>query len=107
MKRTTALEKKVKVIAASWQQDATKRKKLSAADPVADALEYCASELLFEMESAIDDDDELSVAEFADLHGKARSTVRNWCAKGLITCRRKGRDWIIRRGEPCPDLVNA
>ena len=80
---------------------------MSTLDAGADVLAYCADELLSELRDLAEADEELSAAAYADLHGKAVSTVCRWCRTGALLARREGRDYVIRRGEPCPTFAAA
>ncbi len=91
-------------LASTWEQEVERRRKMSAHDAMADAIEYCASELRSELRRATDGDVELTPDEYAALHGKSSSTVRRWCKSGRLVSRAVGREYRIRKGEPCPDL---
>lgn len=95
-------QERLAALAAAWRADAEKRARMFAGDPAADILAYCATELEAALRESADADEELSVAAYAALHGKSPSTVRRWCALGMIPARQKGRDYVIRRGEPTP-----
>jgi hypothetical protein len=86
----------------AWRADAERRRQISAGDAAADVLTYCAEQLDAALRTQDNDDEELSVADFAALHGKSVSTVRRWCQLGHITARQVGREYVIRRGEPTP-----
>jgi hypothetical protein len=96
---------RAQALASIWRNDAKKRRTISPQDNAADILEYCASELMAEFDALADD--ELTVAQYAEMHQRAPSTVRRWCQRGLIPCREAGREYRIRRGTPCPNLVAA
>jgi len=89
-----------------WRADAATLRKMRA-DEKADVLEYCADELTAVLADTSDDDEEVTVAEFAAMHHRAASTVRGWCKTGKILSRSVGREYVIRRGEPCPKLSAA
>lgn len=92
-------------IVQEFEGEATKRRAISPHDLTADVFAYCAKAVAEVLAtSGEDEDEEISVAEYAALHRRSPSTVRGWCAEGLITATRKGRDWVIRRGEPCPSF---
>lgn len=86
----------------AWRADAERRRQVSAGDAAADVLCFCADQLDRAVRAQADADEELSVADFAALHGKSVSTVRRWCQRGMITARQVGREYVIRRGEPTP-----
>lgn len=91
-------------LAEGWQQEAGRRRAMSAHDVTADILEHCAATLLSTVDRAGIDDEELSPADFGALPhvGKSASQVRRWCQFNQIPCRRVGRDYRIRRGTPVP-----
>lgn len=89
-------------LATRWHQDAETRRRMSAGDVGADILDYCARALTETLREAADDDEELSVAAYAELHHKSVSTVRRWCQLGMVVARKVGREYLIRRGEPTP-----
>lgn len=50
-------------------------------------------------------DNYISVAEYAKLHGKAESSVKQKCQRGNFkTARKIGRNWLIDKNEPYSDL---
>lgn len=91
-------------LATMWRAEAAKRRRMSAHDVSADVLDFCAGEMLAELRDANEADEELTVAQYATLHEVAISTVRRWCQVGALACRQVGREYRIRRGEPCPVL---
>lgn len=98
----SAIVARLTALAESWRTDASRRRAMSNGDLAADILEFCASELDEEMRDAAEADEELSVAQYAALHGRSVSTVRRWCQLGYIVARPVGRGYVIRRGEPTP-----
>ena len=70
--------------AADWEAEAERRRKLTKVDPVADVLEYCASELRDQVKEIETDTHWLTVDQYAALHGKAPQTVRGWIGNKLI-----------------------
>lgn len=74
-------------LAESWISDATKRKAVTATDPVADTLKYAAAELLERVRLASCDTDEMTAEEFAARHQVLPATVRRWCKSGRIGAR--------------------
>lgn len=94
-------------LADAWKAEASKRRKLSAHDVGADILAYCADELRAELSDTCSDDEELTAAQYADLHDVSANTVRRWCQTGALLARPVGREWRIRRGEPAPNLRAA
>jgi excisionase family DNA binding protein len=100
----TATHHRLASLASTWREEAKKRRRMSAHDVSADVLDFCASEMLSELQDASAADREITVAEFAELHDVSVSTVRRWCQTGALTARQAGREYRIRRGEPCPML---
>lgn len=46
----------------------------------------------------------ISLTEYAKMHGRDPSTVRQMALRGGFTTARKiGRNWVIEDGEPYPD----
>ena len=81
----------VEGMANGWAQEAAKRRKISATDPVADTLEYVAGEVRSELQTIKTASHWLTVEEYAVLKDKSEQTVRSWIRKGLIPARR-GKD---------------
>lgn len=47
----------------------------------------------------------ISIAEYAEMHGRLPDTVRQKCQRGgFKTARKIGRDWFIDKDEPYSDL---
>lgn len=83
--------------AKSWTKEAEERRKISKADPVADTLDYCASELaarLRSIESAAQFD---SVEERARRDGVTPQTVRIWIRTGQLTAEDGAKGYKIPR----------
>lgn len=74
----------VRKIASGWKSEVARRRKVSGTDPIADALDYCAAEVLDAVREAEAADQWLSVTDYAAKHGKRASTVRRWCRRGLL-----------------------
>lgn len=71
-------------LANSWVEEAGRRHKVSAVDPVADALTYTAAELLERLRLLKTSGAELNVEDFAHAHNVEGATVRRWCRTGRI-----------------------
>lgn len=71
-------------LAESWIQESERRHKVSAVDPVADALTYAAAELLERLRLLKTSGAEMSVEDFAAAHHVEGATVRRWCRTGRI-----------------------
>lgn len=83
-----AILSSVRGVATTWKDDVVKRRKLSRLDPVADTLDYCASELLAQLEQINADTEWLSAEAWAaQLPRRDRpsiQTVRRWCRTGRL-----------------------
>lgn len=82
-------------IADEWKSDAAKRKKLTATDPVADALEYCADEVIDQIQTLKLNKHTLTVKEYADMKGKSPQTIRNWIHRGELDAAQVDGDFRI------------
>lgn len=88
----------VRQLAGTWQQEVANRRKVSAVDPVADATEFRASELLTVLEEVDDATRILSVEQFAHEHNHSVATVRRWCVRGELSAEKNSAgDWEIPR----------
>lgn len=74
----------VRQVAANWQDEVKRRRKVSGVDPIADALDYCAAEVLQAVSDAERQGEYLSVTEYAALHQRTATTVRRWCRQGRL-----------------------
>ena len=86
-----------RAVAEGWQAEAARRRKISATDPVADSLAYCAGELLSQVAQLSSDTAWLSVADFAQLSRVTPQTVRTWIRKGTLEAVATPGGWMIRR----------
>lgn len=86
-----------------WKDEITARRARAKADPLTDMLESCASELSAALAS--ETRTELTTEEYAQRHRRADVTVRRWCRKGLIRCRRAGRGFLIPIDEAPPTFA--
>jgi len=87
----------LKALAGGWQEEANRRRKLTATDPAADALAFCAGELLEQVRQLSDDTLWLGVTDYATLHRISPQTVRAWIRKGELDAKRVGLGWLMRR----------
>lgn len=94
-------------LALEWKDEAERRRLMSAHDVTADVLDYCAGELTAELTDVSAADEEVSPEAYALEQGRSVSTVRRWCASGALPARKVGREWVIRRGTPAPQLLGA
>jgi excisionase family DNA binding protein len=89
----------LKSVVDGWQGEATRRRQISTIDPVADALEHCASELADQVAALLNDTYYLTVEDYARLNGVVPGTVRAWIKRGELTAIATERGWKIRRDE--------
>lgn len=88
----------MKQIADTWDKDVSNRRGRSRIDPVADAMESCASELRAELARVDDATRLLTPEEYAREHGTTASSVRRWCTRGQLVAEKNGAgDWMIPR----------
>ena len=86
-------------VAESWRREAAKRRRLSQVDPVADTLDYFASELLEQVRTYEQTSHWLTVAQYAQLKLVTPQTVRNWIRRGELSAEPDGKGgWLIPRG---------
>jgi len=89
----------VRGLANGWRDEAERRRRISRADPVAEALDYCAGELdseLTELESSTATVT-VSVEEYAAATGVTPQTVRNWIRSGKLRAMRSAKGYRIAR----------
>lgn len=94
----------ISALAASWEEEASRRRVMSPHDVTADILAHCAARVLVTIEKSSTDDEELTPAEYGALPhvGRSASSVRKWCQFNQIVHRQVGRDYRIRRGAEPP-----
>lgn len=75
----------VKGVTETWMQEVSKRRRISKTDPVADAIEYCAGEIMARVKS-VHEDNRLTVEQYAKLPhvDVTPQTVRNWIRTGQL-----------------------
>jgi hypothetical protein len=85
-------------MAETWRSEAKSRRRFTPNDPVADALEVCASELVSEL-ARVDAATRLLTAEqYAAAHQTSVASVRRWCSRGELAGERNGAgEWMIPR----------
>jgi excisionase family DNA binding protein len=84
-------------VAEGWSREATRRRQISAVDPVADALTHCASELGEQLRQLDADTALLSVEDYAAARHVTPQTVRAWIRHGELEAVRTERGYRIRR----------
>lgn len=68
----------------AWNKEVAQRRERAAHDPVADAIESCASELAAVVKDTTRATAMIPVARWARARGIAASTARRWCVLGQI-----------------------
>jgi excisionase family DNA binding protein len=86
-------------VAAGWTTEAERRRQISKVDPIADALEHCASELTDQVAALVNDTYYLTVEDYARLSGVVPGTVRAWIKRGELRAITTEGGWKIRRDE--------
>jgi excisionase family DNA binding protein len=84
-------------MAAVWRREAESRRRVSRQDPVADALEYCAAELIEHLRVVDGLNAVRTVDQFAADHGITPQTVRGWIRRGELQATRTAHGWRIPR----------
>lgn len=85
-------------LAETWAQTVHERRKVASVDVAADAIAFCASELVSELARIDEATRLLSVEQFAKAHHTTVSTVRRWCARGELAAEKTPMgDWRIPR----------
>lgn len=86
----------VRTVAEGWEKEAKERRRISATDPVADALDYCASEVMGELRDIERSSRYLTTDEYAAAVGVDVQTVRRWIRAGKLAAIRAPRGYMIR-----------
>jgi excisionase family DNA binding protein len=94
-----AMFAQLRAVADGWTTEAARRREISRTDPVADALEHCASELADQVAALVTDTYYLTVEDFARLNGVVPGTVRAWIKRGELRAIATESGWKIRRDE--------
>ena len=74
----------VQSVARGWKDEAKRRRNISATDPIADTLEWCAGEVEQQLHTIETAAPALTVEQFARQHGVTSQTVRGWCRDELL-----------------------
>lgn len=86
----------IESVARDWRAEAERRRGISATDPVADTLAYCAGELVNRVHAlTFVVKDGQTVDAFAAKHDVTAQTVRQWCRRALVPAQLTSRGWII------------
>lgn len=86
-------------IATGWKGEATKRRRYTSVDPVADTLDHCAGELEAQVAALKDGAYYLTVEDYARLHDVSAPTVRAWIRTGQLRAITTDGGWRIRKDE--------
>ena len=84
-------------LAKSWREEATRRRRFSNIDPVADALEHCAAELEELARENATAAAYLTAEEYAKIHDVTSATVCRWIKRGELTAIATGKGYRISR----------
>jgi hypothetical protein len=87
----------LRAMGGGWQDEARRRRKISATDPIADSLDYCAGELGELVRQLEADTAWLTPGAYAEMHDVTPQTVRAWIRRGELDARDAGSGWLIRR----------
>lgn len=89
----------VRELSDTWEKEAAQRRQRTPADPAADAITSCASELRTRLAEIERDTAWLTVVRYATAVEVSPKTVRRLCASGLLDGAEKGPDgeWRIPR----------
>lgn len=72
----------------TWREEASRRRRATPTDAGAEAMEYCAAELVKHVEQLRSGLHRVSVEQFAKLRKVSEQTVRNWIHRGLLPAER-------------------
>jgi hypothetical protein len=81
--------------AKTWKEEADKRRRVSAVDPVADTLDYCAGELVARLQTLAVETAYESVDERARRERVTPQTVRNWIRAGQLAATDGPKGYLI------------
>lgn len=104
MSAPALIETEVETAATDWASEAKRRRGISANDPVADTLEYCAGELKKRLENAraAEKGEWLTVDEYIEAMPEGKrvtaQTVRGWIRRGMLSAKSTSRGYRIRAG---------
>jgi hypothetical protein len=83
--------------ASAWKADAGRRRMVSAQDPVADTLEYCAGDLIEKLRPLDAPDAVQTVEQYAAAHDVSPQAVRKWIGNGRLDATMTAHGWRILR----------
>lgn len=84
-------------VAAEWQAECAHRRRVSKVDAVADALDWCARELLDRLREVDGPGTVRTVEQYSSDHGVTDQTVRRWIRRGELDAVRTPHGWRIAR----------
>ena len=87
----------VERVAKTWKDEAKERRRISASDPVADTLEYCAGELAARMRAIAADAQLETVEQRAKREGVTVQTIREWIRTQQLPAQHGARGYRIPR----------
>lgn len=99
---TDIVENEIRRTVDEWKSEARRRRAISKVDPVADALEHCATDLTARIENArIAEGEWLTVEAYAVLPDVDRTpqTIRAWIRAGQLAARPTPRGYLVRKDE--------
>lgn len=99
---TDIVESEIKRVTSEWKDEAKRRREISRVDPVADALEHCATDLTTRIENArLADGEWITVEAYAVLPDVDRTaqTIRAWIRNGQLPAKLTARGYMIRKDE--------
>lgn len=86
----------IESVARDWRAEAERRRGISATDPVADTLAYCAGEIETRVRSlTFVARDGVTVDAFAATCEVTAQTVRQWCRRAMVPAQLTSRGWLI------------
>jgi hypothetical protein len=89
--------KDVIAIAGTWRTEAAERRRISALDPVADTLEYCAAELQLRAREIEHATEEITPEQYARANDVTVQTVRTWIRQGQLKARETPKGYRIAK----------
>lgn len=87
----------VATIAGTWRTEAAERRRISALDPIADTLDYCASELQLRVREIEHATEEVTPEQYARAQGVTVQTVRTWIRTGRLQARETSKGYRIAK----------
>lgn len=96
---TDILTSAIRLAVEDYREEAKKRRTISATDPVADTLEYCASDIAERLKEAESASEWLTVEQYAKSEGVTVQTVRQWIRTHQLAATAGPKGYRIRKGE--------